>query len=231
MPSASIFTMSLGFSRPDPFARFVPGFYEAISVMDPAPAEVCVAVAECDASGVTTPPTDMQVPVRFVALTSRNPTDYITAAVNLAKSKWLVWCGLDDRMMPDALADIDAADACGADLIVAKCRTSEGAVIGHWSPDELAKGGLNRMASNSPFTRAAFERVGGWPDIIFHDWGLWLKFAAAGVKTMETQRVGMYYDLGHDHVTRSGVKMPWEERVHAMTQITDLVSTLWPRSF
>jgi hypothetical protein len=228
---AAIFTMSLGFSNPDPFARFVPGFYEAIAAMDPAPAEVCIACPFGDSSGVDDPPADFPVAVRIVRVTSRNVTDFLRAAVLHSGTKWLVWCGIDDRMTPDALADIASGDAVGADVIACKCRTSSGEVIGHWNLDELMRGGLNRMAPNSPFTRAAYDRAGGWPDIHFHDWGLWMRMGHAGVRVMHSDRVGMRYDLGQNHMTRSGVRMPWEDRVSAMTEIDQLVQSLWPPSF
>lgn len=219
--------MSLGFRRPDPFARFVPGWYEAIASMDPIPAQVCVACPADDASGVDTPPADFPVPVRIVRVDDTNPTAFMRAAVEKTITKWLVWCGLDDRMTQHALADIAAGDAYGADIISQKARLSTGGVIGHWNVPALTRGD-NQVAPNSPFTRAAYDRVGGWPDIHFHDWGLWMRMAAAGVCVLSTDTVGMEYDIGEDHVTRSGVLMPAELRARAMNEVASLAGELWP---
>lgn len=220
--------MSLGFTSPDRFAGFVPGFYAAIAAMSPAPVEVCVACPHGDASGVDDPPDELVVPVRIVRVDSLNPTEFLRAAVEHSASDWLVWCGLDDRMTPDALAVIEDGDAACADIIACKCRTSAGDVLGHWSLQELAFHGLNRMAPNSPFTRRAYERAGGWPDVHFHDWGLWLRMAKAGVKVLYSDHVGMNYDVGSNHETRSGVRMPGELRAQAMAEIRQLVNELWP---
>lgn len=228
MTDACIFTMSLGFASPDRFASFVPGFYAAIAAMAPAPSEVCVACPPGDASGVDSPPAGLTVPVRIVRVDSRNPTDFMRAAVEHSAAKWLVWCGLDDRMTPDALLDIESGDQVDADVVACKCRTSAGEVLGQWNLHELTRGGLNRMAPNSPFTRAAYSRAGGWPDLHFHDWGLWLRMAKAGVTVLPSDRVGMYYDLGEQHETRSGKRMPGELRARAMSEIQSLVRELWP---
>lgn len=224
----AIFTMSLGFTEPDPFARFVPGWYATIAAMDPAPAEVCIACPPGDASGAATPPQEFPIPVTVVRVDGYNPTDFMQAAVRACHTKWVSWAGLDDRVLPAALTDIPSADAAGAELLVGKYQSgSGGSVIGEWNPAALATSGRNDMAANSPFTREAFERVGGWPDIHFHDWGLWLRLARAGVKTFATNHVGMVQDLGHHHVTRSGVQMPGDLRRTAMAEIRVLVDQLW----
>lgn len=221
----TLFTMSLGFKNPDPFARFVPQWYRAIAAMDPLPAAVCVAHPYGDASGVTHVPDGFPVPVLFVEVVSRNPTDFLQAAVERAPTAWVSWAGIDDTVLPDAFRDVAAATAAGADVIVGKY-VADGCVYGDWSPQQLTSGSLNRMAPNSPFTVAAFRRVGGWPDVHFHDWGLWIKFAHAGVTVFHSDVVGMIQDLGHHHVTRSGVQMPIELRQMAMQQIADLVQEL-----
>ena len=52
--------------------------------------------------------------------------------------------------------------------------------------------------------------------------------ARAGVKILKSDRVGMHYDLGENHVTRSGMRMPAGLRDQAMHEIAMLVESLWP---
>jgi hypothetical protein len=224
MTDAAIFTISLGWKKPDPFAAFVPGWWAAIAAMHPRPAEVCIAVAEGDASTVTDVPIGFPVPVRFVTLAGRSVTQFLTAAVLASTARWLVWCGLDDRMKPDALRDIADADAAVAELVAARYEAGAGGPIrGGWNVAEMAFGGVNNTSAASPFRRDLFNRVGGWPDIHFHDWGLWLRMARAGAVVFDSPRVGMVQDLGYKHATRSGVQMPDSQRHLAMAEICKLV--------
>lgn len=226
----AIFTMSLGFQNPDPFARFVPGWYAAIAGMDPLPAEVCIACPYGDASGIDAVPADFPVPVRIVRVASTHATDFLSAAVNHASTHWVSWCGIDDRVTPDALADLPDAGDADADLMVG-WYLADGRRVGGWDVWAMAVGGVNNTAANSPFTKRAFHAVGGWPGIHFDDWGLWLRMAHSKVRLHSTHRVGMVQDLGHDHVTRSGVQMPGELRRTAMAEVAALVAQLWPGGY
>ena len=221
----AIFTVSLGFSAPDPFSAFVPRWYAALASMDPPPAEVCIACPFDDVTGVDVPPVGFSIPVRIVRVASRHMTDFLSAAVNHASTKWVSWCGLDDVVTSDALADLKQADADGYELVAGNY-VADGRIVGGWDVHAMARGGLNNTAANSPFTKSAFARAGGWPDVHFHDWGLWLRLAAAGVRVKTTNRVGMVQDLGHTHVTRSGVQMPSDLRQQAMREIAGIVAEL-----
>lgn len=229
--NCAIFTMSLGFRDPDPFARFVPNWYRSIAAMNPLPSEVVIALPPGDSSGADRTPDSFPVPVRIVRVPeSRNPTEFLNAAVSATTAKWVSWCGIDDVVTPDALADIPMADEAGAD-VMASWYLADGRKVGGWEPRAMAAGGINNTAANSPFTREVFARVGGWADIHFHDWGLWLRLTKANARVFITDRVGMVQDLGHGHVTRSGVQMPIDLRIMAVNEINSLVRQLWPEGY
>lgn len=227
----TVCAFSLGSGPPDPFARFVPRFYDAIARCDPMPAEVLVSRPAGNASGIDAPPAGMTV--RVIETNSGNATDHIVNLLEHVRTRWVTVPGLDDLVMPSAFADIDAATAAGAGWIIGKCYEGHvgGLVRGRLDPVRLTSGGVNDIAPNSPFTVDAWRSVGGWDDVWWHDWVLWLRFLKAGVKTFETQHVGLMLDLGHDHVTRSGVQMPGDQRQMAMAEVAAVIRELWPEGY
>lgn len=228
----TVCAFSLGSGAPDPFARFVPRFYEAILKCDPMPAEVLVSRPDGNASGIDAPPGGLPA-FRVITTNSGNATDHVAALLEDVRTRWVTVPGLDDLVMPQAFVDIAAATEAGAGWIIGKCY--EGGVgcsiRGRLDPRRLATGGVNDIAPNSPFTVEAWRQVGGWDDVWWHDWVLWLRFVKAGIKTFETHHVGLMLDIGHDHVTRSGVQMPGEQRRMAMTEVQKVIDELWPGGY
>jgi hypothetical protein len=53
---------------------------------------------------------------------------------------------------------------------------------------------LNHVMVNSYFRRDKFDEIGGFPDITFHDWGLWWKFHKHKAKWHISQDVQMIYN-------------------------------------
>lgn len=223
----TVCAFSLGNGAPDSFAQFVPRFYEAILQCDPMPAEVLVSRPEGNASGIDAPPRGLPA-FRVITTNSSNATDHITSLLEHARTRWVTVPGLDDLIMPQAFADIDSATQAGAEWIIGKCYEGfvGGPVRGMLHLDRLVRGGINDIAPNSPFTVDAWRRVGGWDDVWWHDWCLWLRFVKAGVQTFETQHVGLMLDLGYDHVTRSGVQMPSWQRQMALAEVAAVIAEL-----
>lgn len=223
----TVCAFSLGNAAPDLFARFVPRFYDAILKCDPMPAEVLVSRPDGNASGIDAPPPGLPT-FRAITTNSSNATDHITNLLEHVRTRWVTVPGLDDLVMPQAFVDIDAATQAGAEWIIGKCYEGHvgGPVRGMLHMDRLIRGGINDIAPNSPFTIDAWRRVGGWDDVWWHDWCLWLRFVKAGIKTFETQHVGLMLDLGHDHVTRSGVQMPADQRQMAMAEVAAVIKEL-----
>lgn len=228
----TICAFSLGSCENDPFARFVPRFYEAITKCDPMPAEILVSHPDGNTSGISNPPT-LGIDFRSIVVNSHNATDHITALLNNVRTKWVTVPGLDDIVMSQAFADIDQATKENAEWIIGKCYEGSigGSIRGQLNPHRLINGGVNDIAPNSPFTIDAWKSVGGWDDVWWHDWCLWLRFVHANIKTFVTSHVGLMLDLGYDHITRSGVQMPIQQRNMAMKEIVSLIKELWPNGY
>lgn len=228
----TICAFSLGNSSPDQFARFVPRFYDAILRCDPMPADVLVSRPDGNASGIDAPPAGLPS-FRVITTNSGNATDHVVALLENARTQWVTVPGLDDLVMPQAFADIGAATAAGAGWVLGKYRreSADGEVVGSLDPKQLITGGVNNVAPNCPFTVEAWRSVGGWDDVWWHDWALWLRFVKAGIRTFETKHIGLILDLGRDHVTRSGVRLEASKRDEAMAEIEALVRELWPDGY
>lgn len=228
----TVCAFSLGSTAPDQFARFVPRFYDAILQCDPMPAEVLVSRPDGNASGIDSPPAGLPS-FRSITTNSGNATDHVVALLDNVRTRWVTVPGLDDLVMPQAFADVDAATEAGAGWIIGRCYEGfvGGPIRGRLDPRRLATGGVNDIAPNSPFTVEAWRLVGGWDDVWWHDWVLWLRFVKAGIKTFETRHVGLMLDLGFDHVTRSGVQMPGDRRHTAMAEVQSVINELWPGGY
>jgi len=108
---------------------------------------------------------------------------------------------VDDRILPGMARLVDGVTA--GVLQVGYIR-SDGFqyVPPALAPDEYLQWGGNPYVSGSPFTRAAFELSGGFPDIAWSDWGLWRRMARQRVEVASAGLVAYRYRWEpHDSVT------------------------------
>jgi hypothetical protein len=61
------------------------------------------------------------------------------------------------------------------------------------SNDTIINTESNYLNCGSPIRRVAWEKVGGYPDIAFTDWGMWRILARADAKFYFPNRVGYIY--------------------------------------
>jgi hypothetical protein len=153
-------------------------------------------------------------------LESSGFTERWNEVMRACSSDWISVCCIDDRYLPAALDEIDAADEAGAELLVDairwKYRGDEWR--GYW--DASAIGRVLTLPGAAPFKTSLFDRVGGFrEDIYSSDWAFYIDAAAVGVKTYQADTVRIVFDEGNAHDTRSGVRLDADTRRMADEQI------------
>lgn len=208
------------------YSRYVARWWAAVEAMTPGPAEVVVVHSNPEPIGLLAlaPP---GLSVRSVAICSDRVEDFVNAGVEAASQPWVSAIGVDDVYRRDALADLAAADAMGADIMVWD-QEELGSHVWRcfWSPTVLQT--ANTIAGSCPFRRDLWRRVGGQPRLGWSDWGFWLRCAAAGAKAWHCHRIGVVFDPGHDHETYSGLRLPSSERLVRDAEIMAFARSLTP---
>jgi len=121
---------------------------------------------------------------------------YSNRAVEALDTDWCWNMDIDDLIRPGALWEITVVDA---EVYAAGMRTSQG--INHvprgldsW---RVLSSKANHVPAGSAFKKWLWEKVGGYPDIGFHDWGLWRLMAREGARFAVSGQVLYDYRTGH----------------------------------
>jgi len=235
MTTTSVFAVSLSKSNPDKFTPFLPGFWEAIANMDPLPTQVVIAHSKVDHCGVTKPPKDFPVKIKYVPMPVPTDEDYVkdvlkykNAAMAAVETEWMNFCGLDDRMLPHAYKDIPAATEAGVDIVVGGVKLStDSNYMGHWSKEGLNYPGGYAMPCHCPFTKRLFDRLGPWPSIYWYDVGWWNMCLKAETPVLQTDNLFAVFDVGATHETISGPLADGNRKSLADTEAIEFLKELW----
>jgi len=181
----------------NPYAAFGRRWMDAVARMDPAPAEIVVAHSIPEPLGLL----DLGVPVTAIPVVGAGlrVEDYCSAGVAAAIQPWVSCVGVDDVLQADALADLAAADAVGAEVMLWDHHDGEQRRRGRWSPYAMLRDNL--VHGSCPFRRSLWRRVGGFPRVAWADWGFWLRCAAADAIVHRSDRVGVLWDRGEGRDT------------------------------
>lgn len=214
------------------WAQFVDGWWDAVEQMTRKPDQIVIAYENPDLAGLSESWRHIDgVSILGIVLEPGGFTDYWNQAMRACSGDWIAPCCIDDRFLPDALTEIEAADEAGAELLVDairwKYRGDEWR--GYWDP--VAIGRVLTLPGAAPFKRSLFDRVGGFKaDIYSSDWAFYMDAAAAGVKTYQASTVRIVFDEGNAHSTRSGVRLDADTRRQADEQMVEYARALGLRA-
>lgn len=168
----------------DKYDQFIDDWIEAIEALDPAPARVLIG-------------TDRQRDVKFEQVVCdckdvkwRSPYLW-NKCIEESSTQWIWVLDIDDRFVPDALTMLET----DADVVAVGLKISDSAkyIPQAISNDTIINTKLNYLNCGSPIKKAAWEKVGGYPEIAFTDWGMWRILARADAKFYFPNRVGYIY--------------------------------------
>jgi hypothetical protein len=177
--------------------RFVDEWAEAVSHLEPAPADVIVATDR-----------DRHIPGASV-MYSRCPWDhpqafYLQMAAMVSGTDWVWIVDIDDLAFTDGLAGLDEVEE---DVWQLGYLSSEGHQ--HLPPQMTAADYLNLngnpFSGASMFRTAIFDLCGGFTDVAFQDWSLWRRMARMGATFKASDRPHFEYRRHSD--TRTAVEL------------------------
>ncbi len=157
------------------FQSFRPRWEAAVEKLDPAPDAVYVADDRHHVS-------NWKHPQAF----------HLARAFYRVETDWAVICDIDDLVFTDALAGLDevAADVWQLGFV-----SSDGE---SYVPPTLTNGAYLALDSNpyvgsSAIRVAAYNAVGGFPDVALQDWALWRNLARNGATFQSSGRTHFRY--------------------------------------
>lgn len=166
-------------------ACFVAGFDQIVLASDR------VRVVPQGVDLVVCPPCDQKYPIPF----------FSNCAVEALGTDWCWNMDVDDVVFPSALREIRNVDA---DVYAAGLITTDGVkgISGRLDAWRVASSDLNLVNAGSAFRKWLWAKVGGYPDIGFHDWGLWRLFGRAEARFVSSGVPDYLYRTGHDSVSK-----------------------------
>lgn len=208
------------------YGQFLPEWWDAVLKLERKPDEIILAHGVGDKAGLVAS-IPAGVVAKVIEVNSLNSSRYWNELINACSSEWLIVCPSDDRLLPEALNDLENADNAGADLIVDAIRykTSGRVWKGSWDPS--AFGSIMTAPQLSICRKNLYERVGGikenyrWSDWIFH-----IDVSQTDAVIYFSDIVRMVFDEGFSHETESGRLLPPEARSAGDQQVRDYVASL-----
>ncbi len=132
----------------------------------------------------------------------KNPCAYYFQQIaSEARSDWIWPLGVDDMPVSDALDGLGDVDADVWQMGYQQSSDGVVCIPPQRTAGEFLASRFNYFVGGSPYRREMFERCGGYPDIVFEDWGLWRRMARHGARFESSGRVNFHY-IRHDK-TRS----------------------------
>jgi hypothetical protein len=141
---------------------------------------------------IVAPPCDQRYPIPY----------YSNIAVSALTTDWCWNMDIDDLIYPDALQEIRVVDA---DVYAAGLLTSTGtkALSRRLDCDRVWRSLDNLVNAGSAFRKSMWVQVGGYPDIGFHDWGLWRLMAREQARFVASGWPLYWYRTGHNSVSKN----------------------------
>jgi hypothetical protein len=191
----------------DIFAQYCEPWWNAIKATSRKPDKVVICHWVPDTAGITSVP-DWMPHEDVVTVGFPNGTttaEMLNGAIANCGTDWIMFIGLDDEILPDALKQVDEADAAGVDILSTGVRfTNGGDWFGSWDVSVLRD--RPPLPSNCPMRVRTLLEIGGFAEMKYHDWGMWVKLAKHGATAYQGNTYGMLFHHGERHETQSGIQ-------------------------
>jgi hypothetical protein len=184
------------------YGVFIPRYWDAIKRLNRQPDQIVILYHESNLTGFAdSVPAQYRSRVKLIETDKEHGAETVNIAIEAADTEWVAFCGLDDQVLPEAYDELE--HIVDAEILVGNVKMSNGSdFVGVWDTELLKS--RNTLTALSPYRKALWERVGGWPDIRWNDWGFWIKCAMAGVQTVQSANFQALFDVGQTHLTDSG---------------------------
>lgn len=209
------------------YSQFLPQWFKGVDSLEREIHEIVIVTDNKNFPAVLNSVTDFSK-VRIRVEEHKDYSAYWNRAFELCTGKWIAICNADDYFLPQALNQVDEADAQGCNLICdhLQHKGTSHTQSAYWRPEELDHA-FSLMGAN-PMTKHLWEASGGFPDgIRFADWGLALRMKKTGlVKPFYASTMRIVYDMGYERQTMTGATLDGGIREESNLQIHKMVREL-----
>ena len=149
------------------------------------------------------------------------------AGLEAASSDWIFGLGIDDQFSPEAFNEVEQADSNGAELLIDKIQYLQGGSWdANWQPDRFG----DRAFAPAGVAGYRKELKHYWTlmpaNLRWNDHAFYILCAKNNVKVYRANTTRMVHDLGHNHVTISGVRRDSGADAEASRQIAEFIQSL-----
>ena len=195
-------------------------WHQSIENLDPQPAHVIIATDRTLPLGSGYQQIDLREPYHW---------DAFNAAVEAAETEWVAGLAIDDRLPPDAFADIDMSGDVEASFSIDSKGNAMRPRQHKW--DEIMTNDWYPLSGYQIVKRDVWMKYPLRP-VEWPDWVQALEWKAGGVRVRFSERVRQYYTL-HDK-QHSRVKN-WQEAMGRIALVKDMIrnggikpGNVWP---
>jgi hypothetical protein len=210
------------------YRQFVNRWWDSVVALERTPDQIVIVTDKASFDFIqTSKPAGYDVALKIVVVDDLAFNEYWDRAYRECDMDWIANLAIDDVFLPEALNDVDRADAEGCELVADGCRFTDQSRIwkGYWNPVEIFDS--MTMPGAAPMRKDMYERVGGFPkEIYWSDWAFYMVCAKAGVKVFQSDLIRMIFDEGYTHKTISGQQLDYDTRQFANNQIRHFATML-----
>ena len=177
----------VGFAWGTAYKNEVQGWWGSVQALNPPADDVVIAYHPDDDCGVK------DLGCRLVECQTRRVDAMYHAAIDTIQSGWIAPLAMDDRFCVNAFSCMPPNIDKIADVVANTLRFKSNGRVNPSMPELMSSQPMsNHVMGTSWFTKDIFERVGGYPDVYWSDWGFWWKcwvhgarwFKPAGVQVL-----------------------------------------------
>ena len=187
------------------YAEFLPRWWEGVTHLERQPDEIVIISDERNFDAVVEMSKGYPAEV-YKDKTSQTYADFWNKAVDGLATDWIAFCNVDDKFLPEALNDIEDADANGCNLITDVIQDLDSGALhkSKWNGRLVGTGWT--MVGAEPMKRELFLKCKGFPqNQRFADWALAMKMHLVGVSAYDTNTIRIIYDRGATRKTQSSM--------------------------
>lgn len=207
------------------YSQFLERWWDGVESLERQPDEiVCVA----DRQNYDALVQASRGKAKLIRYDGKDYADFWNKAISECNTDWVAICNVDDKFLPQALNEIDKADAEGYNLICDSIQDKHDHSVhmSSWRPDVISN--TWTMVGAEPMKKSLWEAAGGFlSGYLFADWQLAMGMAKSGVvRAYDASTIRIIYDRGIDRKTLSGVMSDGQTRSEGYAKLRELAEEL-----
>lgn len=192
----------------DGYAEFLPRWWQGVLSLQRQPDKIHIVTDMANyKDALDSVPVHMRDKTSLVAAKKlKTYAQFWNRAVLDLNTTWSAICNVDDIFLPEALNDIDKAEAEGCNLVTDSIKDLHSPMLfkSRWNGAKIGKEWV--MVGAEPMRVDLFRAAGGFPEgQRFADWALGMKIYWVGVRAYDSHIVRIIFDRGLTRKTMSSV--------------------------